>query len=87
MEGLKTQAHHAVSFFYGMGQCSAEKVKNDIPPAVKDTISEQASIDATHLHTKEYQPNQAVLYLHMIAMPTKQPSGAALLGPAPAQGA
>jgi len=47
-EGLGTQAHHAVSFFYGMDQCSAEKVKNDIPPAVKGTISEQASIYAAY---------------------------------------
>ena len=63
-EGLRTQAHHAVSLFYRMDQCPAEKVQNDITPAVKNTISEQAAIDATYLHTKESLPNQAVSPAH-----------------------
>lgn len=62
-ENLRKQAHHAVSLFYEMEQYSEGKIQNDIP-LVKNTVSEQTSIDTTYFHTKDYPSNQAVYANH-----------------------
>ena len=63
-ENLRKQARHAILLFYEMEQYSDGKIQNDIPP-VKNTVSEQTSIDTTYLHTKDYPSNQAVYANHV----------------------
>ena len=46
-----------------MEQYSEGKIQNDIP-LVKNTVSEQTSIDTTYFHTKDYPSNQAVYANH-----------------------